>query len=112
MMLAFGGLRGFWGNFSAVVILISLFGLVGCHNDGVTSPPPPAAATLTSIEISPVSPSAAAGTSVQLSVIAIFSDNSHRDVTSSSVLSASNTAVAALNGATVKAITPGSVIIS
>src|ERR1700743_787397 len=110
MMLAFGGLRGFWGNFSAVVILISLFGLVGCHNDGVTSPPPPA--TLTSIEISPVSPSAAAGTSVQLSVIAIFSDNSHRDVTSSSVLSASNTAVAALNGATVKAITPGSVIIS
>ena len=55
----------------------------------ITTPPP-----VQSIEITPTNPRVAAGTSMQLTATAIYSDNSHTDVTTQVAWSASNTAIA------------------
>ena len=54
--------------------------------------------------ITPTNPSLAAGTSTQLAATAIYSDNSHADVTTQVAWSASNTAIATVGAATGKAL--------
>src|ERR1700678_1317253 len=84
-------------------LLVGLLALSGCHvssGGGAITPTP----TLQSIEITPTNPSLAAGTSTQLAATAIYSDNSHADVTTQVVWSASNTAIATVGAATGKAL--------
>src|ERR1700674_5631123 len=78
-------------KFSGAALLLGLLALSGCGGSsggGATTP------TLQSIEITPTNPSLAAGTSTQLAATAIYSDNSHADVTTQVAWSASNTVIA------------------
>ena len=52
---------------------------------------------LVSIQVTPANPSLAAGTSVQLTATAIYSDNTHGDVTSTAAWSTADTAVASVD---------------
>jgi hypothetical protein len=84
-----------------VVILLGLLTLSGCTgglNSGSNSAPP--AATLQSIQISPTNPSVAAGTSIQFAATAIYSDNSHTDVTTEVVWNSSGATIATVGAAT------------
>jgi uncharacterized protein YjdB len=99
----------------SAVALLGLLTLSGCnsHNSSSdnTAPLPP---TLQSIQVSPTSPSVAAGTSVQLAATAIYSDNSHTDVTTQVVWSSSVASIATVGAATGDAagLAPGSATLS
>ena len=87
--------------------LVGVIALAGCLGGGGDATP--SAPTLQSIEITSAHPSIAAGTSTQLSATAIYSDNSHADVTTQVAWASSNTAVATIGAATGNAVsvTPG-----
>jgi hypothetical protein len=70
--------------------------------------------TVQSIKITPPNPSLVAGTSTQLAATAIYSDNSHADVTTQVAWSASNTAVATVGGTDGKtlAVSAGSSVVT
>jgi hypothetical protein len=57
------------------------------------------AATLVSIQVTPVNPSIAKGTALQFTATAVYSDNSTQDVTLSATWSSSNTTVATIGNA-------------
>jgi uncharacterized protein YjdB len=85
----------------AAVILLGLLTLSGCSSNqssGSNSEPP--APTLQSIQISPTNPSVAAGTSIQFAATAIYSDNSHSDVTTEVVWNSSGATIATVGAAT------------
>src|SRR6202041_679543 len=90
---------------TGAALLMGLLALSGCYGSsggGALTPTP--TLTLQSIEITPTNPSLAAGTSTQLAATAIYSDNSHADVTTQVAWSASNTAIATVGAATGKAL--------
>jgi 6-phosphogluconolactonase (cycloisomerase 2 family) len=72
-------------------VSIGLLSLTGCHDVGSGGV---AAPGLASIEITPASSSVAAGTSVQLTATAVYSDNTHQDVTTQSSWTSTNSAIA------------------
>jgi uncharacterized repeat protein (TIGR03803 family) len=80
-------------------LLLGFMTLGGCNGDGSSGSP-----ALTSIQITPTNPSVAAGTSVQLTATAIYSDNSHADVTAQVSWATSNTAVATVGASTGRAL--------
>ena len=85
----------------AAAILLGLLTLSGCSSNqssGSNSEPP--APTLQSIQISPTNPSVAAGTSIQFAATAIYSDNSHSDVTTEVVWNSSGATIATVGAAT------------
>lgn len=88
--------------------LVGLIALGGCWGSGIGDDAPPMPKR-TSIEITPAHPSIAAGTSTQVAATAIYSDNSHADVTTQVAWTSSNTAVANIGAATDTAVsvTPG-----
>jgi trimeric autotransporter adhesin len=100
------------GNFMTVLTATSLFGLVGCEGNDIV--PVPSTPAVTSIQITPAHSSAAAGTSTQLSATAIYSDNSHQDVTKRAVWTSSNTTIATISSAdaSAKAVATGTVTIT
>ena len=86
--------------------LAGLLALSGCGGGGGSPqaptpppPPPPAAPVLQSVEITPLTASLAAGTSTQLAATAIYSDNSHADVTASVAWTSSDSATASVSAA-------------
>jgi Bacterial Ig-like domain (group 2) len=85
----------------AAVILLGLLILSGCSSGlGSSNTTAPPAATLQSIQISPTNPSVAAGTSIQFTATALYSDNSHADVTTQVVWNSSGVTVATVGVAT------------
>ncbi len=93
---------------TGAALLIGLLALSGCDDHGVPLP------TLQSIEITPANASVAADTSTQLTATAIYSDNSHADVTTQVAWSSSNPAIATVGTSTGKitAISAGAVSLS
>ena len=85
---------------TGAALLLGLLTLSGCGGSSLGTTPP----TLQSIEITPTNPSLAAGTSTQLAATAIYSDNSHADVTTQAVWSSSNTVLVTVGAATGKAL--------
>jgi len=101
------GLHRLFHVVSSVLAFVMLMALGACGGGG-SSPgasflplPQPAAPasppTLVSIQVDPANPSLAAGTSVQLTATAIYSDNTHGDVTSTAAWSTANGAVASVD---------------
>ena len=95
-------------RFTAALWLLGLLTLGGCSSHGssssLSSLSSPSSPGLTSIQITPTNSSVAAGTSVQLAATAIYSDNSHADVTAQVSWAASNTALATVGASTGKAL--------
>ena len=100
----------------AAVILLGLLTLSGCANDQGSGNigQPPAGRTLQSIQISPTNPSVVAGTSIQFTATALYSDNSHTDVTTLVVWNTSGVTIATVGAATGDAagLAPGSSTLS
>jgi hypothetical protein len=94
----------------AVTVLCAL--LAACGGGGAPAPAP----TVTSLEVTPTGPSAPAGTTTQLAATAIYSDGTHKDVTTDAVWSSSATAIATVgsssNQGLVTAVTMGAATIS
>ena len=91
----------------AAVLPLCLAYLVLAACGGSSTPAP----TLQSIQVTGAA-SAAAGTSAQLAATAIYSDNSHQDVTASASWSSSNTSIATVSGGKVSAVQVGGAQIS
>lgn len=98
------------------LVLVGLLALAGCGGGGddVGSAPTAQSKILQSIEVTPTNPSLAAGTTVPLIATAIYSDNSHADVSSQAAWTSSNTQIASVGGATgtVSGTAPGTATIS
>ncbi|CAN7389906.1 beta strand repeat-containing protein [Acidovorax sp. LjRoot194] len=94
--------------------ILILIVLSACGGSGGGASDGPSAPTLSTIEVTSASPSIAAGTTVRLAATAIYSDNSHQDVTSQVAWASANTAVATVSPSTglVTAIAPGAVSLS
>jgi uncharacterized protein YjdB len=80
-------------------------------NPQPTPTPPP---TLQSIEVTPTNPSLAAGTSVQLAATAIYSDQSHTDVTKQVAWASSDPQIATVGASTgtTTGVAPGTVTVN
>src|SRR6202051_859841 len=98
-------------KFTGAALLLGLLVLSGCRDESSGGAAIP---SLQSIEITPTNPSLAAGTSMQLTATAIYSDNSHADVTTQVAWSSSNPVIATAGASTGKtlAISAGSVTLS
>jgi len=82
--------------------------LASCGGGGGSSTP-----TLQSIDVSPTNPSAAAGATEQFSATGMYSDGSHKDLTSQVTWSSSSTAVATISSAGLAtAVAAGTTMIS
>ncbi|HTT02415.1 MAG TPA: Ig-like domain-containing protein, partial [Steroidobacteraceae bacterium] len=77
-------------------IFITLASCGGGGGSGSSTPPAP---TLQSVDVSPTNPSTAAGDTQQFSATGMYSDGSHKDVTSQVTWSSSSTAVATISSA-------------
>jgi hypothetical protein len=93
------------GRFLWTCLSIGLLSLTGCHDVGSGGV---AAPGLASIEITPVSSSLAAGTSVQLTATAVYSDNTHQDVTTQASWASTNSAVATVGTGKAQGLAAGS----
>ena len=71
------------------LIVLGLLTLSGCDGNHSSYGTDSSTPTLQSIQISPTNPNFAAGTSVQLAATALYSDNSHTDVTTQVLWSSS-----------------------
>ncbi len=103
------GLRAVFGLLCGLMILSCMF---GCGGGGGGS-----SAVLVSIEVTPTNPAIASGTSQQLTATGIYSDNSHRDLTSLVLWSSSAASVATVSNATgsnglVTTVAPGTTTVS
>ncbi|HEY6874519.1 MAG TPA: Ig-like domain-containing protein [Geobacteraceae bacterium] len=78
--------------FGLLGTLLLLASLAGCSGDS-------ASVTLSRIDVTPADPSIASGTSVMFTAIAVFSDNSKKDVTSTVTWTSSSQAVATISSA-------------
>jgi DNA-binding beta-propeller fold protein YncE len=98
-------------KFTGAALLLGLLVLSGCRDESSGGAAIP---SLQSIEITPTNPGLAAGTSMQLTATAIYSDNSHADVTTQVAWSSSNPVIATAGASTGKtlAISAGSVTLS
>src|SRR5262245_41256870 len=72
--------------------------LAACSGGGGGGGSATTGATIQSIEVTPNSPHLAAGTTAQLTATAIFSDSTHRDITSRVAWASSNTRTATVTG--------------
>jgi uncharacterized protein YjdB len=98
----------------SAVILLGLLTLGGCNGNHTSDNSDPPTPTLQSIQISPTNPNVAAGTSLQLTATALYSDNSHTDVTTQVLWNSSVATIATVGTATGDAagLAPGSAILS
>src|ERR1017187_5039088 len=86
---------------TGAALLLGLLALSGCGGSsggGATTPTPQ------SIEITPTKPNPAPGTFPPLAATAVYSDNSHADVTTQVAWSSSNTVMATVGATTGKAL--------
>jgi len=105
-------------RYAKSVALAGLFSLSACGGGGgggipAVFPSLPAAPTLRSVEVSPANSTIASGTSIQLAATAIYSDNTHADVTSRVTWTSATPTVATVDQATAAArgVAPGTALI-
>ena len=87
--------------------------VTGCGGVSESVPPPPAA-TLKSIAVTPATPSVAVGATEQFKATGTYSDSSTKDLTTSATWSSGNTAVGTVGAATglATAVAPGTATIT
>ena len=87
------------GRFAQWLLMVAMANLVvACGGGGGgDSPAPTTGATLQSIQITPATPSIAAGTTVQMTATGIYSDNSHKDLTTAVSWTSATAAVATVS---------------
>ena len=96
-----------------LVALGMLTALAACSGGGGTGQSASAPATMQSIEVTPNSAHVAAGTTTQFTATAIFSDSTHRDITSKVAWASSNMHTATVsNGGLASGLSAGSTMIS
>lgn len=104
-----------WLGYLKYLTLAGLVALGACGGgDETPAPASTATPTVRAIDITPASPAIAAGTSTQLAATAVYTDNSHRDVTAEVAWTSSNTAVATVapSSGTVVGTGPGTTTVS